>query len=55
MTAPPLVQLAELTKVYGGHGGILARRTPEVRAVDGVSLDIPRGETVGLVGEFGLR
>jgi len=53
MTAAPLVQLSALTKVYGGHGGILARRTPEVRAVDAVSLDIPRGETVGLVGESG--
>jgi len=49
-----LIEIRDLTKVYplgqnifggGGHG--------EVRAVDGVSLDIEAGETLGLVGESG--
>jgi peptide/nickel transport system ATP-binding protein len=53
MKAAPLVQVSNLVKVYGGRGGLLSRRAPEIRAVDGVSLDIPRGETVGLVGESG--
>ena len=41
-----LVEIRNLTKVYapGKH---------EVRAVDGVSLDIHSGETLGLVGESG--
>nr|WP_305794542.1 ABC transporter ATP-binding protein [Halomarina rubra] len=38
---------------FDGDGLPLKRTTSEVRAVDDVSLDIERGETLGLVGESG--
>ena len=34
-------------------GGVIPRKKAEVRAVDGVSLTLRRGETIGLVGESG--
>jgi oligopeptide transport system ATP-binding protein len=40
-------------EVYYKSGGGLFRETKYVKAVDGVSLDIRSGETLGLVGESG--
>ena len=45
-----LVQVRNL-KTYYGEGGLFGG--PPVRAVDGVSLNIQEGETLGLVGESG--
>jgi ABC-type microcin C transport system duplicated ATPase subunit YejF len=36
-----------------GNRRVFARKVAEVRAVDGVSLDLNKGETLGLVGESG--
>jgi len=48
----PLVEVEGLVKHYHAHGFLQARRPP-VRAVDGVSFTIARGETLALVGESG--
>jgi peptide/nickel transport system ATP-binding protein len=49
----PLVEVRGLAKSFPVKGGILRRTVAQVRAVDGVDLDLHRGETLGLVGESG--
>jgi peptide/nickel transport system ATP-binding protein/oligopeptide transport system ATP-binding protein len=49
----PLVRLEGLHKSFPIRAGLLQRTVAEVRAVDGVDLEIARGETLGLVGESG--
>ncbi len=50
----PLVEIKNLKKYFPIHQGLLfQRQVGAVKAVDGVSLTIRRGETLGLVGESG--
>jgi peptide/nickel transport system ATP-binding protein len=49
----PLVAITDLVKYYPIYGGILRRHIGDVRAVDGVNLEVNPGEIMGLVGESG--
>ncbi len=50
----PLVELDDLKVYFPIKSGIvLDRHVGDIKAVDGVTLDIRRGETLGLVGESG--
>jgi oligopeptide transport system ATP-binding protein len=49
----PLIEVRDLVKSFGIKGGILSREVASVKAVAGVSFDIKKGETLGLVGESG--
>ena len=48
----PLVEVSAISRSYSMRSGMFGRSTA-VHAVDGVSLTIPKGETLGLVGESG--
>jgi oligopeptide transport system ATP-binding protein len=51
--ADPLVSVRGLKKWFPVSSGVVQRTVAHVRAVDGVDLDIKKGETLGLVGESG--
>src|SRR5215216_3681972 len=49
----PLMEVRDLVKHFPIRKGLLQRHVGAVRAVDGVTFDVLRGETLGLVGESG--
>jgi oligopeptide/dipeptide ABC transporter ATP-binding protein len=49
----PLLEVRDLKKHFAIKGGALRRVIGQVKAVDGVSLSVNRGETVAIVGESG--
>jgi oligopeptide transport system ATP-binding protein len=53
MSPPSLLSVSDLRVHFPVRGGLLHRQTRSLKAVDGVSLEIGPGETLGLVGESG--
>ncbi|HVM77914.1 MAG TPA: dipeptide ABC transporter ATP-binding protein [Stellaceae bacterium] len=53
MSAPAVIEVADLKKHYPVRRGLLRRAVGQVYAVDGVSFAVAEGETLGLVGESG--
>ena len=51
--AEVLVSVENLSMHFPVYKGILRRQVGVIKAVDGISFDIRRGETLGLVGESG--
>ncbi len=49
----PVLALRDIKKYYPLPGGGLLERRPPLKAVDGVTLEVGRGEAMGLVGETG--
>jgi oligopeptide/dipeptide ABC transporter ATP-binding protein len=52
-TGETIMEVRDLVKHFPIRSGLLQRQVGAVRAVDGVSFDVKRGETLGLVGESG--
>ncbi len=53
MNEAPILEVRNLVKHFPIGGGIFGGEAAVVKAVDGVSFSIRRGETLGLVGESG--
>ncbi len=52
-TQQNLIEIKDVYKWFPIKGGLFGKTLANVKAVDGVSLSVKKGETMGLVGESG--
>jgi peptide/nickel transport system ATP-binding protein len=50
---PPILRIENLSMIFPIVKGVMRKKVGEVRAVDGVTLEVRPGETLGVVGESG--
>lgn len=53
MTAQPLLELHDTSRIFGGGRTLFGTQLPQVHAVQNITLDVRMGETLGIVGESG--
>jgi oligopeptide/dipeptide ABC transporter ATP-binding protein len=53
ISGEPMVSVSNLKKHFPVRAGVLSRVVGQIKAVDGIDLDIAKGEAFGLVGESG--
>ncbi|MDP8238676.1 MAG: ATP-binding cassette domain-containing protein [Candidatus Hatepunaea meridiana] len=53
MMANNIIEVKNLCVRFPIFGGLFLRKVAEVKAIDGISFDMIRGETLGMVGESG--
>ena len=49
----PILEIKDLKKHFRSSGGLLGGKSTRIRALDGVSFQVTRGDSFGLVGESG--
>ena len=49
----PILEIKGLKKHFRSSGGLLGKRSTRIRALDGVSFQVYKGDSFGLVGESG--
>ncbi len=53
MTTNSILRAENVVKSFPVHGGLFSREVASVKAVQGISFELKKGETLGLVGESG--
>ncbi len=53
--AAPVLEVKNLVTRFDVRGGLFGRKVGAIHAVENVSFNLFQGETLALVGEFGLR